>query len=262
MKSYQTLEIEFEDDICTVWLNRPEKHNAFNEQMLRDLIDCYTVLNESSSTCIILRGKGKSFCAGADLNWMKDTVKNNFSKNLDESLLLSECFYTLYTFKKPTIAIVHGSALGGANGLLAACDLAYCADNTVFSLSEVKIGIIPACISPYIIKRIGEYPSKELMLTGRRFNGTEAAKYSLVNQSVPFDKLDGTILPVIENLRTSGPNAMSQCKKLIYEVSNNLKLNEAYQYTAKMIAEIRNSDEAQEGMNAFLEKRKPKWIKI
>ena len=259
MKTYQTLEIEIKEDIYTVWMNRPEKHNAFNEQMLRDLIDCFSDLNESSLTCIILRGRGKSFCAGVDLNWMKDTVKNNFSKNLEESLLLSQCFYTLYTCKKPTIAMVHGSSLGGANGLLAACDLAYCADNTAFSLSEVKIGIIPACISPYIIKRIGEFPSKELMLTGRRFTGIEAAKYGLVNLSVPFDELDETILPVIENLSTSGPNAMSQCKKLIYEVSNNLNLNEAFQYTAKMIAEIRDSDEAQEGMNAFLEKRKPSF---
>jgi len=261
MKAYQTIEIEIKDNIYTIWLNRPEIHNAFNEQMLHELAECFTTLGESTATCIILRGKGKSFCAGVDLNWMKDTVKSDFDKNLKESLLLSECFYKIYTCKKPTIAIIHGSSLGGANGLLAACDLAYCTNDSTFSLSEVKIGVVPACISPYIIKRVGEYPSKELMLTGRRFNGTEAERFGLVNKSVAADEMDKTISSVIDNLRTSGPDAMRLCKELIFEVSNNLKLSEAYHYTAKMIATIRDSDEAQEGMNAFLGKRKPNWIK-
>ncbi len=261
MKNFQTLQIEILENIYTVWLNRPDKHNAFNEVMLQELIDCFTEINLTDATCIILRGKGKSFCAGVDLNWMKDAVNNDFDKNYKESLLLSECFYSIYNSQKPTIAIVHGSSYGGANGLVASCDLAYCADDTTFSLSEVKLGIIPACISPYLIKRIGEFPSKELMLTGRRFSGAEAEKFGLVNKSAPIDKIDEIISQVLENLKTSGPMAMSQCKKLIHEVSNNLTLKEAYSYTAKMITEVRGSEEGQEGMNAFLEKRKPNWIK-
>ncbi|HPS62296.1 MAG TPA: enoyl-CoA hydratase-related protein, partial [Bacteroidales bacterium] len=165
-----------------------------------------------------------------------------------------------YNCPKPTIAAVHGVALGGANGLLAACDLAYCTDDAVFSLSEVKIGIVPACISPYVIKRVGEYGAKELMLTGRRISGREAEHFRLVNRSVPAGELEATLDAVVALLHTSGPRAMSHCKTLIHDVANRLTLEEAYDYTARMIADIRASDEGQEGMNAFLEKRKPNWI--
>jgi len=156
--------------------------------------------------------------------------------------------------------VVHGAAIGGANGLLAACDMAVCDDETVFSLSEVKIGIVPACISPYVIKRVGEYGARDLMLTGRRINGTEAENYKLVNKSLPADQLDNYVNQWIEMLLTSGPEAIIHCKKLIDKVVNHIDLNEALTYTAKMIAEIRASEEGQEGMAAFLEKRKPKWV--
>ena len=220
----------------------------------------FSDLSREDVLCILLRGRGKSFCAGVDLNWMKNVTQNTYEKNYTESLLLSKCFYTIYTCPKPTIAIVHGVSLGGANGLLAACDLAYCADDAVFSLSEVKIGIIPACISPYIIKRLGEYSTRELMLTGRRINGQEAERFHLVNRSFPAGDLEKEVNSVISLLATSGPEAMSHCKSLIHEVSNNLTMEEAYDYTARIIAEIRASAEGQEGMNAFLEKRKPKWV--
>src|ERR1035438_2627148 len=173
MKHYQTIETEITGRICTIWLNRPEVHNAFNETMLVELTDCMETTGEDI-LCFVLRGRGKSFCAGVDLNWMKSASQNSYEKNYTESLLLSKCFYAIYTCPKPTIAMIHGVSLGGANGLLAACDLAYWADDAVFSLSEVKIGIVPACISPYIIKRLGEYGTRELMLTGRRISGQEA----------------------------------------------------------------------------------------
>ncbi len=260
MKKYQSIETEIRDRICTIWLNRPAVHNAFDETMLVELTDCFGTLPGENILCIVLRGRGKSFCAGVDLNWMKNVALNSYEKNYKESLLLSKCFYTIYTCHKTTIAMVHGVSLGGANGLLAACDLAYCADDAVFSLSEVKIGIVPACISPYIIKRLGEFGTRELMLTGRRINGKEAEKFHLVNKSVPMENLDEHVASVISMLRTSGPEAMSHCKNLIHEISNHLTLEEAYDYTAKIIAEIRASEEGQEGMNAFLEKRKPKWV--
>jgi len=261
MKNYQNIEIEILDQVCTVWLNRPEKHNAFNETMLLELTDCYENFDNEDILCIVLRGRGKSFCAGVDLNWLKDGAKNDFEQNYHESLLLSECFYSIYSCGRPTIALVHGSSVGGANGLLAACDFAFCTDETVFSLSEVKIGIVPACISPYVIKRVGEFEARELMLTGRRINGKEAEAFHLVNKSMPAEILDEKLSETVTLLRTSGPKAMGHCKNLIFNVSNNLTLEEAYDFTAKMIANIKISDEGQEGMTAFLEKRKPGWIR-
>jgi methylglutaconyl-CoA hydratase len=260
MRKFETLETDIDHGILTVLMNRPEIHNAFNETMLRELTEVFSEADQPGIVCIVLRGRGKSFCAGVDLQWMKAVSQNSYDQNYKESLLLSECFETIYRCPKPTIAIAHGAVLGGANGLVSACDLAYCTDTSVFSLSEVKIGIIPACISPYVIKRIGEYGARELMLTGRRINGKEAESFRLVNRSVPAETLEETVAETIANLRTSGPGAMKHCKTLIHEVCNNLTLKEAYDYTARMIADIRASEEGQEGMNAFLEKRKPNWI--
>jgi len=260
MRKFETLEANLDHGILTVFLNRPEIHNAFNETMLKELIGIFEDVDNPETLCIVLRGKGKSFCAGVDLQWMKAVSRNSYEKNHKESLLLSKCFETIYTCPKPTIAVAHGSVLGGANGLLASCDLAYCTDTAVFSLSEVKIGIIPACISPYVIKRIGEYGARELMLTGRRITGKEAQTFRLVNKSVAPELLEETVAETIADLRTSGPEAMKHCKTLIHEVCNHLTMKEAYDYTARMIADIRASEEGQEGMIAFLEKRKPKWV--
>lgn len=262
MKKYQTIEFEIKGDIGIVWLNRPHIHNAFNEVMISEVLDIFTEVNKMDEIRIVmLRGRGKSFCAGADLNWMRGVVGYSYEQNYAESLNLSKCFYAIYTCAKPTIAVVHGAAIGGANGLLAACDFAYADDNTTFSLSEVKIGIVPACISPYVTKRVGEYGSKELMLTGKRFKGPEAEKHRLVNKSLPPESLEEHLTSVVALLHTSGPKAMTHCKNLIYDIANKLTLDEAIGYTAKMIAEIRASDEGQEGMDAFLNKRKPKWVK-
>jgi methylglutaconyl-CoA hydratase len=261
MKQYQTIQFEVNGDVGTVWLNRPKIHNAFNEVMIDEVLDVFTEVNTMENIrIVVLRGRGKSFCAGADLHWMGGVAGYTFEQNYAESLNLSKCFYAIYTCAKPTIAIVHGAAIGGANGLLAACDFAYADNDTTFSLSEVKIGIVPACISPYVTKRVGEYGSKELMLTGKRFKGMEAEHHRLVNKSLPAQELEGHLESVIALLRTSGPKAMTHCKNLIYEISNKLTLEEAITYTAKMIAEIRASDEGQEGMAAFLNKRKPGWV--
>jgi len=210
---------------------------------------------------VVIRGRGKSFCAGADLNWMRDVADYSYEQNYKESLQLSECFYSIYTCRKPTIALVHGAAIGGANGILASCDFAFADENTVFSLSEVKIGIVPACISPYIIKRVGEFNAKDLMLTGKRFDGKEAERFGLVNKSFSEGLMENHLNLLIDSLKTSGPKAILHCKNLINEVCNHLTMNQALEYTAKMIAEIRSSEEGQEGMAAFLGKRKANWIK-
>ncbi len=261
MNTYQTIELEIKNEVGTVWLNRPEIHNAFNEVMISELIDVFEHINENEDIrIVVLRGRGKSFCAGADLNWMRNVARYSYEENYKESLNLSLCFYNIYTCAKPTIAMVHGAAIGGANGLLAACDFVYADEETTFSLSEVKIGIVPACISPYVTKRVGEYGSKELMLTGKRFKGSEAAHHRLVNQSLPGEQLELHVDFVISLLKTSGPKAMTHCKNLLYDISNKLTLQDAIEYTARMIAEIRASEEGQEGMSAFLEKRKPNWV--
>ncbi|MFH1119353.1 MAG: enoyl-CoA hydratase/isomerase family protein [Bacteroidota bacterium] len=257
---FNTLEIQITNQVATIWLNRPEIRNAFNEVMIGELIKAFHEVSSLDDVrVIVLRGRGKSFCAGADLNWMRDVATYSYEQNYKESLQLSDCFYTIYNCPKPTIAVVHGAAIGGANGLLSACDMAVCDDETVFSLSEVKIGIVPACISPYVIKRVGEYGARELMLTGRRINGKEAEHFRLVNKSLPTAELDAYLSNLIALLMSSGPKAMTQCKTLIDQVSNKITLEEALVYTARMIAEIRASEEGQEGMAAFLEKRKPRW---
>lgn len=260
MKNHQTIEFELNAGVATVWLNRPEIHNAFNEVMISEVLEIFTEISKMDEVRIVLlRGRGKSFCAGADLNWMRDVAQYSYEQNYQESLQLSDCFFAIYNCQKPTIAVVHGAAIGGANGLLSACDMAICDDETVFSLSEVKIGIVPACISPYVIKRVGEYGAKELMLTGKRIKGKEAEHFRLVNKSLSDIELEAYLDELISLLKSSGPKAMTQCKTLIDQVSNKITLTEALSYTAQMIAEIRASEEGQEGMAAFLEKRKPFW---
>lgn len=262
MRTYETIEFEHKEEIGTIWLNRPDKHNAMNDVMISELIDCFESVNDIKDIrIVVLRGKGKSFCAGADLNYMKGIAEFGYEENFKDSMNLAKCFKTIYNCKKPTIAIVHGAAMGGANGLLAACDFTYCAADTKFAFSEVKIGIAPATISPYVIKRIGEYGGRDLMITGRRFDGNEAEHYKLVNKAVDADKLEEQLNSTIKILMTSGPDAMTACKRLINDISNNLSFEESIEYTAKMIAELRASDEGQEGMASFLEKRKPNWVK-
>ena len=260
---YKTIEIKFTNSLATIWLNRPTIHNAFNEEMISEIRRAFQYLNQHDSVrVIVLRGRGKSFCAGADLNWMRDVSNYSYNQNLEESINLSQCFYDIYTSSKPTIAVVHGAAIGGANGLLAACDVVIAEKQTTFSLSEVKIGIIPACISPYIIKRVGESNARELMLTGNRFKGKEAKRRGLVSYALSENKIDAKLDQLVTNLLTSGPMAIHQCKELINKVVNHKTLEEAKTYTAEMIAQIRDSEEGQEGMAAFLEKRKPNWVKL
>ena len=262
MKEFQTIEFNIEDKVGTITLNRPDIHNAFNEVMIGEIIDCFGEIEKmdyETLRVVIMKGKGKSFCAGADLKWMKGVANYSYEENYLESYKLSMCFNAVYACKFPTIALVHGAAIGGANGLLAACDFVLAHKNTVFSLSEVKIGIVPACISPYVMKRVGEYKSKELMLTGMRFDGKEAQQAGLVNWSFGEKKLKAKLEDLISKLKSSGPIAVSTCKQLLYDVENVWNHEEAMENTAKMIAELRQSDEGQEGMSSFLEKRKPNW---
>jgi len=259
--SYNNIEFTIAENAGTIWLNRPDVHNAMNAEMIGEIVDAFEKVNEMDEVrFVIIRGYGKSFCAGADLNYMKGIAQFGFEENYQDGLKLAKCFNAVYTCRKPTLAVVHGAAIGGANGLLAACDMVYCMDDTKFAFAEVKLGIAPATISPYVCKRIGEYSARDLMITGRRFMGQEAEKSGLVNKSFETEEaLNEQLAFTAKMLMSSGPAAMEATKELIYNLYNKYNFEDSIDYSAKLIAELRASEEGQEGMASFLEKRKPKW---
>jgi methylglutaconyl-CoA hydratase len=259
--NYINIEFEIKEKAGIVWLNRPDVHNAMNAEMIGEVVDVFEKANDMEDVrYMIIRGRGKSFCAGADLNYMKGIAKFGLEENYQDGLKLAKCFNAIYTCNKPTIAVVHGAAIGGANGLLAACDMVYCMDETKFAFAEVKLGIAPATISPYVCKRLGEYGARDLMITGRRFLGKEAESLGLVNKSFETeDELEEQLDFTHEMFMSSGPAAMGATKELIYNLYNRYNFEDSIDYSAKLIAELRASEEGQEGMASFLEKRKPNW---
>ena len=259
--NYQTIVEETRDSVMRITLNRPEVHNAMNEQMIAELTGLFRSVDENSGLrCVVLQGAGKSFCAGADLNYMKAIAGFGFEENERDGQKLAALFKAVYDCPVPTLAIVRGAAFGGANGLLAACDMVVAAENTKFAFSEVKLGIAPATIAPFVIKRIGEFGAKELMLTGKRFNGKEAEKWHLVNHAVPTKQLDEKVQQLLDELKTAAPGAVKATKKLIGKVTESTDMQQITDYTATLIAQLRASEEGQDGMAAFFEKRKPKWV--
>ena len=258
-KNYQTLEFEIKNKIITIWLNRPEVHNAFNSTMLNELVDILTAVNSDQTIrVVIFTGRGKSFSAGADLNWMKEMIDYNYEENLQDSSMISKVFYNIYTLNKPVIAAINGAAIGGGMGFVGASDIVVAADTAKFSLSEVKIGVVPACISPYLIRKVPEGVLKELFISGMRFDAQKALAVNLINYCVAPDQLMEFALAKAAELKKCGPNAIALCKQLFYDVPE-MDLRKAYDHTAEVIARLRISDEAQEGMKAFLEKRTPSW---
>ncbi len=257
---YQTILVDL-GVITEITLNRPEVHNAMNELMIKELTNAFNSASKYADTrLIILKGNGKSFCAGADLNYMKNIANFGFDENYNDGKKLALLFKSIYECKVPTLAMIHGAAFGGANGLLAACDIVIADENTTFSFSEVKLGIGPATISPFIIRRIGEYNARELLLTGKRFKGNEAQKTGLVNWSLPAEELKTRLNEFIKEFMTAAPDAVKYTKQIISDITNEISINSEVDYTAKCIAELRGKKEGQEGMSAFLEKRKPDWV--
>ena len=258
--TYQTIEITRQQGSATLWLNRPGVHNAFNATMISELSRAVSELgSDKSARIVIIRGRGKSFCSGADIKWMKEGAGQTARQNYEEAQMLSDCFRLIYNLPKPVIAVVHGASTGGANGIVAASDIAICSDDAVFSLSEVRIGLVPSVISPWVIRRIGEFRARELMLTAARIYGSEAAAIGLVNRSCQLRELDQVLDDLIGRLLEAGPEALVLCKELIIHVCNIPGNGERDKYTAEMLAGLRVSGEGQEGMAAFLEKRKPRW---
>ncbi|MBN1155488.1 enoyl-CoA hydratase/isomerase family protein [candidate division KSB1 bacterium] len=258
-RSYNTITFESNDKIVRIYLNRPQIHNAFNEVMISELLDLYQLLAENKEVrIVVLTGTGTSFCAGADLKWMQGIIHYSYQQNYEESLNLARLFHTIYSMSIPTVAVVQGAAIGGGAGLAAVNDIVIASNQAKFSLSEVRLGLVPACISPYIIRKIGENKSRELFLTGRRIDADTAYQYGLVNQVVPEDELDEAVEKTVSQLMSGSPAALKICKELLANVPHK-SLSENIDYTARVIANLRVSDEGQEGMNAFFEKRKPKW---
>lgn len=256
---YQTIKHELKDHIITIWLNRPEVHNAFNSTMLSELVDILEWINSVDDIrVVIFTGEGKSFSAGADLNWMKAMINYTYEENLQDSEMISRVFYRIYTCAKPVIAAINGATIGGGMGFVGASDIVIASERAKFSLSEVRIGVVPACISPYLFKKVGEGALKELFISGTRFDPEKALKINLINYVVEHEQLLDFAYKKAKELLICGPKAIAMCKKLFLEVPE-MDLLTAYDYTADVIAKMRISEEAQEGMKAFLEKRKPKW---
>lgn len=258
---FKTVIAASEGKALRITMNRPQVHNAFNSEMIGELAAAFDEARQDADVrLVILTGAGESFCAGADLNWMREIIGYSYEQNLRESRELAELMHSIYALPKPTIARINGAVIGGGTGLFSACDIVIASDRARFGLSEVKIGLVPAAIGPYVIRRIGESAARELFLTGERFDARRALEIGLVNKVVSHEALDETVGEVVRLLLSSGPEAIARCKELLQKVPA-MGLEEAKRYTAEMIAGLRVSPEGQEGMAAFLEKRKPKWVK-
>jgi methylglutaconyl-CoA hydratase len=255
----ERIEVDFDGPVARIWMNRPDARNAFDglmtTELRKTLFDLRTV---DSVRVIVLGGRGPAFCAGADLQWMKAMVAFTREENLREAQALADLFFTVYESPKPVVARVHGAALGGGAGLVAACDVPVAALGTQFGFTEVRLGIIPAVISPYVISKIGESAARELFLTGERFEAVKAHEIGLIRQAVPEEDLDQVVEARVGELLKSGPRAVAEAKALIREVAWR-RVEDVQRYTVERISDLRVSAEGQEGMRAFLEKRKPSW---
>ncbi|MDX1454279.1 MAG: enoyl-CoA hydratase/isomerase family protein [Gammaproteobacteria bacterium] len=250
--------------IATVMIDRADKHNAFNAEIIAELTDALLAVGRNDDVrVVILTGDGKSFSAGADLNWMKSMASYSEDENLEDSLKLAELMQVLDNLPKPTIARVNGHVFGGGVGLVACCDIAIAAEHARFALSEVKLGLVPAVISPYVIAAIGERHARRFFLTAEAMDCATARHIGLVHESVPLDELDSAVEKEIELLLAGGPAAQRAAKELVRQVCHHGDDAEQHliKTTAELIAQIRVSDEGQEGLGAFLDKRPPNWIK-
>jgi methylglutaconyl-CoA hydratase len=256
--TYNTLSIDEGDGVLTVTLNRPEVHNAFNDELISEAIDLFQNIGSRAARAVVLRGTGPNFCAGADLNWMSKMVSYTRDQNIHDSSLLAKMFALMNECPLPLIGSVQGAAIGGGVGLVAVCDVVIAARDAKFGLSEVKLGILPAVISPYVIAKIGTTHARALFLTGERFDAARALRIGLVHRVV--DDLDAVVAETVKQLKTSGPEAVRECKKLIAFVAAN-EPAESIPYTIEAIAARRVSEEGQQGMQAFLKKEKAPWAR-
>jgi len=248
--------------VAQVRLNNPDKHNAFDDQMIRQLTEAFIAIADNSNVrAMVLGSEGKSFSAGADLEWMKRMASYSYDENLRDASALALMLKTLNEIPQPTIARVQGAAFGGAVGLVSCCDMAVAASAASFSLSEVKIGLVPATISPYVIAAIGQRAARRYFVTAERFDAHRALQLGLVNEVVDAEQLDQEIDRLINTLLANGPEAVTGAKQLVFDVAGKPIDQQLIDATCETIAAIRVSEQGQEGLQAFLERRKPQWIK-
>lgn len=248
------------DGVATVTLNRGQVMNAFNEAAIAAVTEAFQALGaDPAARVIVLRGAGKGFCAGGDLDWMRRTADYDYDANFADAYGLATMLRTVNDCPKPTLAAVQGAAFGGGVGLVAACDIAIASEKALFSLSEARLGLIPATIGPYVLAAIGARACRRYFLTAERFDAAEALRIGLVHQTVAADQLDEAVTAMIAKLREAGPQAQAACKTLIRDLSGRGLDDALMRDTAGRIAAIRASDEGREGIAAFLGKREPNW---
>jgi methylglutaconyl-CoA hydratase len=245
--------------VVSVALARPEVRNAFDDVLIAEATELFAALaTDATARAVVLSGQGKSFCAGADLNWMSRMVSWGIEENRRDAAKLAEMLRALDACPKPVVARVHGAALGGGTGLAAACDVVVAAEGTLFGTTEVRLGIVPAVISPYVVRKLGESRAREWFVTGERWDAEEARRAGLVHRVVPEAELDAAVEHVVAAILQGGPEALAEAKRLA-RAAGELPLEQAIPMTVESISARRISAEGQEGMRAFLEKRKPGW---
>lgn len=260
--SVTTLKTELKNGVYTIALNRPDVRNAFNDQLILDLQKVFdTIMPDPQVRVIVLRGEGPVFCAGGDLKWMKESIGLKERDNLEDTRKLAHMFAALDACPKPVVGLVHGAAIGGGVGLVSVCDFVVASRETQFSLAEVRVGIIPACIGPFVLSKIGPSHARAYFVSAERFDAVRAREIGLVHEVVDSpDKLQASCDRIVGNLMQAGPNAMAAAKKLIHDLRQ-MEFPACLEYVAKTLADLRVSPEGQEGLKAFLEKRKPNWVK-
>lgn len=256
-----TLKISVDDYVATVTLARPDKRNAFNDEVIAELNQAFTQLGSSEQVrVIVLAAEGKAFCAGADLNWMRAMADYSREENLADADKLAQMLSTLYRCPKPTIAAIQGDVYAGGIGLISACDIAIAVDSASFCLSEVRLGLAPATISPYVIRAMGARAAHRYFLTAEVFDAVEAQRIGLIHESVIAAELEAKVAAVAKKLRNNSPNAVKECKQLVQYVAGETINETLIAQTVEGIADIRASVEGKEGVQSFLQKRKPNWL--
>jgi methylglutaconyl-CoA hydratase len=259
--TYSTLTCSRSGSLAVIHLNRPEVRNAFNETAIAEITDVFRTLGADAGVrAIVLAARGPAFCAGADLNWMKKLAAYTHDENRADAAQLAGMLRTIYLCPKPVVAKVQGDCYAGGMGLVAACDIAVAAEDANFCLSEVKLGLIPATISPYVIKAMGENAARRYFLTAERFSAQEAQRIGFVQAVVKADGLDASVDEIVKALVSASPNAVKEAKRLVREVAGMPLTDALIADTAERIAVIRASAEGREGVRSFLEKRKPGWL--
>jgi methylglutaconyl-CoA hydratase len=255
------LELRYDAGVATVTLNRPEVRNAFNDEVIAELTAVFAELDDRAEVrCIVLAGSGTAFCAGADLNWMKRMAGYTRDENLADAAALANMLRAIYRCPKPTIARVQGDVYAGGVGLVAVCDIAVSVDTAQYCLSEVKLGLIPATISPYVIRAMGERAAHRYFLTAERFSAAEALRIGFVHEVGGAAELDGKVAALAQSLVQAGPAAVKACKALVQDVGGRNITQLLIDRTVEGIADIRVSEEGREGIQSFLGKRKPAWL--